>query len=283
LAAIPFHVINFKAIARNLTEGPGGLFTTPEHIDLGFLSADSTKWSEIEEISYWYKHRNRCFVSLVRRFSPEGPLFEVGSGNGYVALALQDDGMEVVAIEPTVNAALTSRQRGLRNVICARFEEAGFAPGSLSNVGLFDVLEHVEDDAGFVRRLRALMPHNGCIYCAVPAWNLMWSAEDDAAGHRRRYTLGGLSRIFEAAGFQIEYEGYFFTPLIIPIFVFRTMPRVLRLRTLRTPRLSRREHTLPQNPIGSWLGAALDREARLIAKGGTRRLGASCLLVGRAV
>jgi SAM-dependent methyltransferase len=276
-------LINLKNIARNLIEAENGVFTTQGHTDLGFALTDSTNWAEIEKFSYWYRHRNRCFVSLVQRFSPGGPIFEIGSGNGSVAIALQNTGLEVVGIEPTVNAAVTSRRRGLRIVVCARFEEAGFAPGALSNVGLFDVLEHVDDDARFVGQIRELMPSGGRIYCAVPAWKMLWSAEDAAAGHRRRYKLDGLAGLFEAARCEIEYASYFFTPLFLPIVIFRSIPGFVGLRTVRTPGLSRKEHTLPNNVVGSWLGSALDREARIIGQGKSRSLGASCLVVARAI
>lgn len=275
-------MINIKDISKNLVESPHGIFTTPKHQDLEFAYADSSNWPEIERFSYWYQHRNRCFSSIVRRFPPAGPIFEIGSGNGSVALALQEAGQEVVAIEPTVNSAIMSRRRGVKNIICARFEEAGFAKGSLSNIGLFDVLEHIDDDKDFIKRLGELMPKGGYFYCAVPAWNQLWSAEDDAAGHCRRYSLKQLCRIFESTRFQVQYSSYFFAPLLLPIFFLRTIPSALGLRTLRTPELSNREHTLPKGLAGSILSTALEREVQCISHGKKKHIGASCLLVARA-
>jgi hypothetical protein len=38
--------------------------------------------------SFWFLHRNRCIVSLVRRFAPDGRFLDIGGGNGYVARGL---------------------------------------------------------------------------------------------------------------------------------------------------------------------------------------------------
>jgi SAM-dependent methyltransferase len=275
-------MFNLRSIGSNLIESNEGILTTPAHRDLEFAYTDDTNWLAVEGTSFWYRHRNRCFLAILQRFQPTGPVFEIGSGNGSVAMTLQSAGLEVVAVEPTVKSALASRKRGVNCVICAKIEEAGFDDGALANIGLFDVLEHIEDDIGFVRQLRKLMPLGGYFYCAVPAWNMLWSSEDAAAGHRRRYSLRRLSNIFETAGFKIEYRTYFFAPLLLPIVLLRTIPTALRLRTFRTAELSNKEHTLPKGVIGSFLNTALEREVQCLSRGGVKHIGASCLLVARA-
>ena len=275
-------VFDLKAIGKNLVQGQHGILTTPAHQDFEFTYKDSTNWLAIEETSFWYQHRNRCFSAILDRFKPSGPLFEIGSGNGSVALALQSIGLQVIAVEPTVRMAVASRERGVNYVICAKIEEIGFCDGALANVGLFDVLEHIDDDVGLIKRLRELMPSGGYFYCAVPAWKLLWSSEDDAAAHCRRYSLPQLSRIFETAGFRIEYATYFFAPLLLPILLLRTIPSALRLRTSRTADLSKKEHTLPKGLMGYFLRVLLEREVQHVRQGKRKWIGASCLLVARA-
>ena len=42
---------------------------------------------QIEDQSFWFRHRNNCIQELVRKFPPngKGPIFDVGGGNGFVA------------------------------------------------------------------------------------------------------------------------------------------------------------------------------------------------------
>jgi SAM-dependent methyltransferase len=274
---------NLESLASNLVAGPEGILTTPLHRDAGFRYGDDIDWLAVETESFWYRHRNRCFETLVRRFPPQGALFEVGSGNGSVALALQAMGIDLVAIEPTLKDAITSRRRGVSRVICANLEEAGFGEHTLANLGLFDVLEHIEDDLAFLRTLRRFIKPGGYFYCATPAWNQLWSAEDTAGGHFRRYNLGTLTRRCGAAGFRVAYTSYFFAPLVLPLFLFRTLPSLLRLRRRPTSSRTSREHHLPAGMLGRFLQSSLDAEAEKLGRGDRSLIGTSCLLVAQAV
>jgi SAM-dependent methyltransferase len=80
-----------------------------------------------------------------------------------------------------------------------------------------DVLEHVEDDAGFVRRIVAdhLEP-GGYLLVSVPAWPVLYSRHDEALGHVRRYTPRAGHAVLEGAGLQLLWAGGLFHPLILP-------------------------------------------------------------------
>ena len=41
---------------------------------------------QIEDQSFWFRHRNHCIQELVRKFPPngKGPIFDVGAGNGFL-------------------------------------------------------------------------------------------------------------------------------------------------------------------------------------------------------
>ena len=86
-----------------------------------------------------------------------------------------------------------ARSRGLDPVVCATLEEAGLRPESLDAVGLFDVVEHIRDEVGFLRTVRQTLCHGGRLYLTVPAFRALWSSEDDLVGHHRRYTLGAVA------------------------------------------------------------------------------------------
>src|SRR5262245_51727299 len=100
----------------------------------------------LEDDSFWFGHRNRCITTAVHRFPPDGFILDVGGGNGYVARGLIDAGYETVLLEPGAEGARNAKQkRQLPTVINATFDNAALRAGSIPNVGLFDVLEHIED------------------------------------------------------------------------------------------------------------------------------------------
>jgi hypothetical protein len=37
---------------------------------------------QVEDRSFWFRHRNRRVESAVRRFAPKGALPDIGGGNG---------------------------------------------------------------------------------------------------------------------------------------------------------------------------------------------------------
>jgi SAM-dependent methyltransferase len=238
--------------------------------------------AEIEDTSFWFRHRNRVIAAVLGRFPPPpGPLFDLGGGNGYVALGLNRVGYETVLVEPGRGGALTAARRGVRTVICATVEGAGFRPGTLPAAGLFDVLEHIEDDRGFLRMVRAALRPDGRLYLTVPAFGWLWSNEDDFAGHFRRYTTRTLTRALHEAGFEVPWSGYFFAALTPAVFALRTVPTKLGLRNAVTAKTQCREHASGSPLSRRALGAAFAWEVRAIRRGWRLPLGSSCVCVAR--
>jgi 2-polyprenyl-3-methyl-5-hydroxy-6-metoxy-1,4-benzoquinol methylase len=54
-------------------------------------------------------------------------------------------------------------------VICARLEDAGLPPMSIDAGGMFDVLEHIEDEVAALRHVHALLCPGGRLFRTVPA------------------------------------------------------------------------------------------------------------------
>jgi SAM-dependent methyltransferase len=72
-----------------------------------------------------------------------------------------------------------------------------------------EVMEHIEDDAAFLRRLHQLLQDGGQLMLSVPAHMRCWSYSDEAVGHFRRYERLELKQLLQAAGFRnIQIVGY---------------------------------------------------------------------------
>ena len=108
--------------------------------------------AQIEDSSFWFKHRNACIIAAVQTHPPAvgDTIFDIGGGNGFVSLGLMKAGFEVAVVEPGAAGALNARKRGIPTVVCATTSAAGFVRSSLGAVGLFDVIEHIERDVQFL-------------------------------------------------------------------------------------------------------------------------------------
>jgi SAM-dependent methyltransferase len=215
---------------------------------------------------------------VVHRFAPGGALLDIGGGNGYVAKGLTETGVACALLEPGIDGALAARARGVDPVICARLEDLGMAPGSVGAAGMFDVLEHIEDEAGALQQVHALLRPGGLLFLTVPAYAFLHSADDVAAGHFRRYTLRSLRRAVSGSGFRSEYGTYVFSPLPPAVLLLRTLPTLLRLRRPADAELQDSEH-VRDGLTARVLDRLLDAEARRIGTGGTIPFGTSCLAV----
>jgi hypothetical protein len=146
-------------------------------------------------------------------------------------------------------------------------------------MGLFDVVEHVKDDGGFVQTVRQLLVPGGWLYITVPSYQLLWSATDIEAGHFRRYTRRQLSSLLTDAGFRIEYLSYFFWILPLPILVARSLP--WRLGIARRERVAYREHRGGGGPVRRALEATIAWEPGAIESGVTIPFGGSIVVAAR--
>jgi len=183
-------------------------------------------------------------------------------------------------VEPGFIGAKNARMRGLDAVICSTLEESGFNPHSLPAVGIFDVIEHINDDDAFLLLLHELLIPNGRLYLTVPAYQWLWSVTDKNSGHFRRYSLPEILGKLKKNGFCIEYASYFFMLLIFPTFLFRVLPDRLGFRKNRSTKGYLRELSLSSNWMNRMFDCIFDMERKLIGKG--LPFGGSCLVVVKA-
>ena len=235
---------------------------------------------ELEENSFWFRHRNHCIVEMVRNYPPtgNGPIFDVGGGNGFVAKGLMNAGWETVVVEPGASGARNAKKRGLRNIICATTKTAKFNSGTLPAIGVFDVVEHIENDIEFLNHLWELLIPGGMLYITVPAYKALWSLDDERGGHFRRYTLSNLTKKIQNSSFYISYSTYIFSYLPLFIFLIRRIPYKLKYSKSPIIKSLRNDHYSPDG-IGSKILNLLHKwEIKKINKHQNINFGGSCML-----
>jgi len=269
-----------KRLTKNLIL-KNGIWFSKERSTVSYPVEGSSICRKIEDFSYWFKHRNRCIISIIKSFSNNETFVDVGGGNGIVAHSLQMVGISSILLEPNLTGIKNAKKRGLKNLICSSLEDGKFAKESVGAAGLFDVIEHIDNDLEFLKKVNVLLKKGGKIYLTAPAFQFLWSDEDKFAGHFRRYTVNNLKDKLEASGFKLIYSTYYFSILVIPILLTRSIPSLFRLRQKENGVGYEKEHKLKPDLIGNLIRKTLEWEIERIGKLKPIPFGSSCLIVAQ--
>jgi SAM-dependent methyltransferase len=169
---------------------------------------------------------------ILELFRPHlrGRVIEIGAGIGtFSELLASCEPEELVCLEPAKNLYphLAERMGGRPNV---RVENAFFDRArSADAVVLVNVLEHIEDDAGLLARIRESLAPGGRLLVFVPALPAIFGSLDKQFGHVRRYTKRNLARLAVGSGFEIQTLRYANLP---GVFAWFLTGKILRRRTI---------------------------------------------------
>lgn len=278
--------LDLRYVTTKLLVGEDGIFYAKGLDTISYPKEGNEKCFEIEDQSFWFQHRNDCIRELMQKCPPrgKGPIFDVGGGNGFVAKGLIDAGWDVVLVEPGESGARNAKKRGVEHVVCGTTHAVEFKNGSLPAIGVFDVVEHIEDDLGFLRHLRDLLEPGGMLYLTVPAYNLLWSHEDMDAGHFRRYTISAMEKKLMESGFKLISGGYIFMFLPLPVFLLRMIPyRLGFAQRIKNEKMSAKDHVISESWTGRLLNMLLLWELNAIKRGKSLSFGGSCLMAAQKI
>jgi SAM-dependent methyltransferase len=142
-------------------------------------------------------------------------MLDMGCGTGGV---LRDwmDRNRCAGIDRSELALQICARRGFDVLARGDLTRLPFRGGSFDTVVLMDVIEHLEDDVGFLRRASEVCAAGGRIVIAVPAFQFLWSQHDATFQHQRRYSARQLEGAVRAAGLEPERTTYT-NSLVFPV------------------------------------------------------------------
>ncbi len=238
----------------------------------GFKTEHFDGLAESEAGHFWFEARNRLINwAFDRYFKGARDFFELGCGNGFVlsSLAARHPELKLCASDAFVEGL----EHAVRRVPQASFYQLDATKipfeNSFDALGAFDVLEHIDDDVAVLRQMFTTLRSGGGMLLTVPQHPCLWSAADDVACHKRRYTRQELMSKVRSAGFRIVRVTSFMT-LTLPLFVLSRLPqrKAHNAGELRPPAL-----------INAVLSRVLDVEQYFIQRGLDLPVGGSLLVV----
>ena len=97
-----------------------------------------------------------------------------------------------------------------------------FKDNAFDIVGLFDVIEHFDDDQAVLREARRVLKKDGLLVITVPALSELWSYFDDIAFHKRRYSTGELTPKAYKSSFPAAFYRIYVHDALLPNETTRT-------------------------------------------------------------
>jgi len=168
-------------------------------------------YRELFEKHWWWRARSEWITETLRRLRPaQGwpTILDVGCGEGLFFERLAEfgevEGVEVAEQLPPDGGAWRGR------IHVGPFDES-FQPGKqYSLILMLDVLEHLQDPAAALRKVRGLLEPDGLFLATVPAFMSLWTQHDVINQHFARYSKRTLRPLAYAANLQIVEDSYFF-------------------------------------------------------------------------
>lgn len=185
----------------------------------------------VEETHWWFAGRRRVLESCIAGLGlrPGARILELGSGTGgNISVLSRFGAVTAVEMNETARAIALTRHQGADVRGGALPHDLPLGDQKFDLVCLFDVLEHVEDDAGALRAARALMAPGGAMLITVPAYKALFGPHDEALHHKRRYERAELLAKLRAAGLGVEKLTFINAALLPVAWALRWLDKVLR-------------------------------------------------------
>jgi SAM-dependent methyltransferase len=149
-------------------------------------------------------------LRFVKHLPAGARVVEVGAGDGKLVAAMRAAGLDASGIDPSPAACAAAASLGVE-VVNAGIDDARLPAGSVDAVVLWHALEHFDDPAASLGRVREWLRPGGTIVVAVPnlaSWQASLGGDrwfhQDVPRHRTHLTPAGVGALLERTGYRVE-------------------------------------------------------------------------------
>lgn len=246
--------------------------------DDGFNEENYEKLFNLESNNFWFRSRNKLIIWAIKKyFSEINNFLEIGCGTGFVISEIEKcfPCIKTSASEIYFKGLQFASKRGKRtqfiqlNALKMPFRE------EFDLIGLFDVLEHINEDEGVLLQLNKACKKGGGIILTVPHHKFLWSKFDEFSNHVRRYSKAEIVNKVKKSGFKI-IKVTSFVSILLPLFL------ISRLRMIRkNNEIDMMSEFKINSTVNSILEALLSMERLMIKSGISFPFGSSLLLLAK--
>ena len=179
----------------------------------------------VQDRHWWFQGR-KLILSYFLRHALKGKesYIEIGCGTGYLLdIPKGLGGIRISGVDMHEESVRIARQRCKDARIFPATIDTLDSRDTFDVVGIFDVIEHIEDDRTAMKQLAKHVKKDGYILITVPQHKWLFSEADKAAGHFRRYSRHDLRRLLIDSGFRIVFCTSFVSFALPAMWIKRVM------------------------------------------------------------
>lgn len=233
---------------------------------------------------FWFIGRRELILDALKRHVPElsgKRMLEIGCGNGNILRYLG----ERTELQLTGGDLFMEGLRFCRSRVdipLYRIDATSLPFRDYFDIiGMFDVLEHIEDDERVLTECREALKDQGRLILTVPVCPSLWGPFDEYSHHQRRYVRRELCQKLERAGFAIERAPHFMFFLFPLLYAARLLKRWLGRAGGDDP--GQVPYDLRTVPVVNGLSLRLLRLEKLLMRCVDLPFGTSMLVIARKV
>jgi len=145
-------------------------------------------------------------IKKILKNKRKGQFLDIGCGLGFVTASLLKMGFLGQGIDPSLKSIRLARKLHpqIKNHFILKSLSQLSPHKQYDLIVMAEVLEHLKNDQEVLRKVNAILKKGGILILTVPAHKKAWNANDEFAGHRRRYEKKGLQDKLKRSGFKVE-------------------------------------------------------------------------------
>ena len=211
--------------------------------ELEFLSpatpvSMADEWFEFATADhFWMRWRHQVLLrQLCRANRSIRNGLEIGCGHGVVREMLERDlAIPIDGCDLNEHALQMANKGEGRLLVYDIFDEDASLLHAYDMILLMDVIEHIDDDLGFLNAALKHLKPEAIVVINVPAHMPLYSKYDEVAGHKRRYNTANIKELFRAARVEpISVVQWGFSLIALLLVRKAILSFVSRERTIRT-------------------------------------------------
>ena len=185
---------------------------------------------QVEETHWWYKARRDIIFDWVKHIlskRKKPKILDIGCGTGFNITYLDGLGYsQVDGLDFSKDALMYCQSRRLNLLLMASAENLPIQDSIYDVVLALDIIEHISNDIQALSEIHRILKADGSFVAFVPAYQFLWSFQDEISHHQRRYETNDLRSKILQTGFEINKLTYVNSFLFPVVWLGRTILRL---------------------------------------------------------